>query len=135
MTTREVDFTGPEEIVIAHLVWNLLFNYDRSYMVVTPTARLAQHWCMLVADAIARMPKYMNCGLKKTRDTLDFGNGNRVYFRTCTENAGRGMTISSLYVVEPGLIKDRVYKEFMYSVLPIVLSGRNRQVVSYSRGY
>lgn len=136
MTTREVDFQGPEEVVIAHLVWNLLFNYDSSYMVVAPSARLAQHWCQLVADAIARMPVYMNCGLKKTRDTLDFGNGNRVYFRSCTENAGRGMTISSLYVIEPTLIKDRTYKEFMYGILPVILSGRNnRQVITYSRGY
>ena len=136
MTTREVDFTGPEEVILAHIAWNLLFNYDRTYMVVTPNGRLAQHWCSLVAEAIARMPAYMNCGIKKTRDTLDFGNGNRVIFRICSENAGRGMTLSSMYLIEPGLIKDRTYKEFMYGILPVILSGRlNRQVITYSRGY
>lgn len=136
MTTREVDFCGPEEVVVAHLTWNLLFNYDRSYMVVTPTARLAHHWCILVAAAVLHMPKYMNCGMKKTRDTIDFGNGNRVYFRTCSENVGRGMTLSSLYVIEPGLIKDRTYNEFMHSILPVVLGGRvNRQAITYTRGY
>lgn len=136
LTTREVDFTGPEELIVAHLTWNLLFSYCSTYMVVAPTMRLAQHWSLLVAAAILHMPAYMNCGMKKTRDTLDFGNGNRAIFRVCSENAGRGMTLSNLYVIEPGLIKDRVYKEFMYGILPVMLSGRlNRQVITYSRGY
>jgi len=136
MTTPEVDFCGPEEVVLAHIVWNLLFHYDRTYMVVTPTARLAQHWCRVVADEILRMPEYMNCGLKKTRDVLEFGNGNRVIFRCCNENAGRGMTISSLYVIEPTLIKEHTYKEFMYGILPVIFAGRNnRQVITMSRGY
>lgn len=136
LTTRQVDFTGPEEVIVAHLTWNLLFSQVSTYMVVTPSARLAEHWCILVAAAILHIPPYMNCGVKKTRDTLDFGNGNRVIFRVCSENAGRGMTLSNLYVIEPGLIKERTYQEFRYSILPVMLSGHlNRQVITYSRGY
>lgn len=136
MTTKEVDFCGPDEVILAHLVWTILFNYGSTYMVVAPTMRLAQHWCHAVAAAIHQMPEYMNCGLKKTRDALEFGNGNRVIFRCCNENAGRGMTLSSLYVIEPSLIKANTYQEFRYGILPVMLSGRdNRQVITLSRGY
>ena len=136
MDTREVDFVGPEELILALIVWNALFKFTSTYMVAAHNQIVADHWRHLLIDAVAALPEYLKRNIRTSRDLVEFDNGNRVIFRVCSENAGKGMTLSSLYVVEPSRIKDGIYNEFMAGILPVILSGRsNRQIIRYSRGY
>lgn len=133
LTTDIVDYVGHEDIIIAHVIWSVLFKHNRTYLVALPTMIVARHWRQLVADALAKLPKYMVPEFRGRSDEIDVANGNKILFRVCNENTGRGMTISGLYIIEPPLIKR--YYEFMQSIIPTMTSGKNRQTFNYSRGY
>lgn len=134
--SRQITLEGPEDLVVAHIVWKLVFNQGQTFMIATPSDRIAQYWHHRVIDAIAQLPEYMNCGMKIKRNEISTGTGCLALFRICSTNVGRGMTLSGLYVIEPHLIRENTYRDFMHSILPTMLSGtQNRQIVHHSRGY
>lgn len=133
LTTNVVDYVGHEDIIVAHVIWSVLFKHNRTYVVACPTMIVARHWRQLVADALAKLPNYMVPEFRGRSDVIDLANANKILFRICNENSFRGMAISNLYVIEPPLIKN--YYTFMQAVLPTMTAGKNRQTFNYSRGY
>lgn len=136
MTGALPEITGPEELIIAHLCYNLLLDAGKTYMVACPNQRLAHYWCQRVCYALAELPEYMMPGIKRERqDQISTGTGNVALFRAFSPNTGRGMTVQNVYVIEPQLAARRTYEEFFHSIYPVMASGKNRQLFRYSRGY
>lgn len=136
LTTKEVSCREPEELVIAHIVWKLVFNQCQTYLAIFPNTRIADYWQHRVLDFYSTLPEYMKTELKSKRGEIDTGTACKILFRACDPNHGRGMTISTLYVIEPDLMVERKYQELMYGILPVMMSGNDkRQVIHYSRGY
>lgn len=135
LSDLDARITEPDDIVIAHIVWKMLFGeYFGNYMLVVPNQTMAVRWHGRIIDTIAQLPDYMKTKTKTVWGRIETGTGTRLYVRVCNENIGRGMSLNGLYVVEPELIKQTVYNEFMASVIPCMFSTGG-QIVRYSRGY
>lgn len=137
MTTKIVDYIGHEDIAVAHICWNLIFSTVNTFMVMTPTVRMAHYWSFMISSAMKRLPEYLHPGIvRDVHDEITTKNYSTVKFRPCDVNSCRGMTINTMYIIEPGMLTPRVYDEFMQSVLPTMTAGRKeRQVIMQSRGY
>ncbi|MNC16469.1 hypothetical protein D3C75_643240 [compost metagenome] len=134
MDSRELSLRDPEELVVAHIVWKTLFNQCQTFMVACANSKVADYWQRRVLDALSQLPEYMKTELRVKRGEIDTGTACRVLFQRVHENTGRGMTLSGLYVIEPHMLGERVHHEFMCSILPTMLSGKqNRQIIQYSR--
>lgn len=127
--------TEPEELIVAHIVWKMLFGDIFShYMIVVPTQTLAVFWQGRILDSIAQLPDCMTTKPIVTRGCIEVGTFAKTFIRVCSENIARGMTLNGVYIVEPQLNKKWVYEEFMASIIPAMFST-NGQIVQYSRGY
>jgi len=136
LTTKEVTCCEPEELLVAHMVWKLTFNHNQTYLAIFPNMRIAEHWRRLVLDYYHTLPEYMRTEVKTKHSEISTGTRCDLLFRVCDPNTGRGMTISTLYMIEPNLMVYRKYQEFMYSILPVMSTGDDkRQVIQFSRGY
>lgn len=135
LTELDARITEPEEIVLAHIVWKMLFGgLDKNYMVVVPNQTLAVYWHGHIIDAINQLPDYMKTKLTTKWGCIETGTLVKLYIRVCNENIARGMTLNGVYVIESQMVKPRVYQDFMCSVVPSMFST-NGQIVHYSRGH
>lgn len=136
MASREITLRDPEELVVAHIVWKMLFNRCQTFMVACPNMKIAEYWQHRVLDALSELPEYMKSEMTFKRGEIETGTACKVLFQRIHENTGRGMTLSGLYVIEPQMLTERLRHEFMCSILPTMLAGKQqRQVVQYSRGF
>lgn len=136
MTANLVEYSGHEDLVLAHLMWNLFFTHDRTFVVVCPNQRMAHYWSHKAFMALQSIPKFMNPGVEHYHnDAIQIANGNNAYFRILNENTCRGMAIQGLYIIEPDLVGKRKHDEFMKSVIPTMVSSRHKQIIRCSRGY
>ena len=135
LDTLDTHVTEPEEIVIAHIVWKLLFSdMFHTCMLVVPNQTMSVRWHGRIIDTIEQLPEYMTTKLITKWGCIETGTCNKLYIRVCNESIGRGMTLNGVYVIEPEMIKKDVYIEFMGSIIPSMFSTHG-QIVQYSRGY
>jgi hypothetical protein len=61
---------------------------------------------------------------------LEFDNGSRIVSQTTTENTGRGMSITLLYLDEFAFVRPTIAKEFWTSITPTLSTGGKAIITS-----
>ena len=55
--------------------------------------------------------------------SISFDNGSRIVASTTTENTGRGMSLTLVYLDEFAFVPPRIAKEFWTSLSPTLATG------------
>lgn len=135
LSSRDTSYVGPEEMMVAMACWNIIFHYDKTFLIATPNARMAHHWHQMVLDALDKIPNEFKPQIKSRNFEIRTCTGNHLRFGVVNENLGRGMTINWMAVIEPTMIVPHVYRNFYSSIWPVITARRCNQVIRYSRGY
>lgn len=135
LNEHDTSYVGPEEMMVAMACWNIIFHYDKTFLIATPNARIARHWQHLVLDALNEISDEFKPQIKSRDLEITTCTGNSLRFGVVNENLGRGMTINWMVVIEPTLIVPHVYRNFYAGIWPVITAGRRNQVIRYSRGY
>jgi hypothetical protein len=64
------------------------------------------------------------------KGSLDFDNGSRIISATTTENTGRGLSISLLYLDEFAFVRPTIAQEFWTSITPTLSTGGKAIITS-----
>jgi hypothetical protein len=116
--------TGKSTSAAGYLLWYAMFVPDSTILVAAHKYTGAQEIMQRIRYAYENCPNHIRAGVTSyNKGSLDFENGSRIVSATTTENTGRGMSISLLYVDEFSFVRPTIAQEFWTSITPTLATG------------
>lgn len=121
MVSRQL---GKTTIAAGYLLWYAMFVDDSTILIASNKYDSAQEIMHRVRYAYESIPDHIRAGVKVyNKRSIDFDNGSRIVATTTTENTGRGMSLSLVYLDEFAFVEPNIAKEFWTSLSPTLSTG------------
>lgn len=121
MVSRQM---GKTTVAAGYLLWYAMFNEDATILIASNKYDGAQEIMHRVRYAYESVPDHIRAGVKSyNKRSIDFDNGSRIVATTTTENTGRGMSLSLVYLDEFAFVEPGIAKEFWTSLSPTLSTG------------
>lgn len=118
--------TGKSTISAIYLLWFAMFNSDKTILIASNKNKGAMEMIQRIRYAYEELPMFLKPGVNDdgwSKHTVAFDNGSRIESTATSENSGRGMSISLLYLDEFAFVKPSIQEEFWTSILPTLSTG------------
>ena len=116
--------TGKSTTAAGYLLWYAMFVPDSTILVAAHKYTGSQEIMQRIRYGYESVPDFIRAGVTTyNKGNIDFDNGSRIVSTTTTDNTGRGMAISLLYLDEFAFVKPRMAKEFWTSISPTLATG------------
>ena len=123
--------SGKSTSAAGYLLWYAMFNPDSTILVAAHKYTGAQEIMQRVRYAYENCPDHIKAGVTTyNKGSLDFENGSRIVSATTTENTGRGMSITLLYLDEFAFVRPSIAKEFWTAITPTLSTGGKAIITS-----
>lgn len=115
---------GKTTVASGYLLWYAMFVEDSTILIASNKYDGAQEIMHRVRYAYECVPDHIRAGVKTyNKRSIDFDNGSRIVATTTTENTGRGMSLSLVYLDEFAFVEPNIAKEFWTSLSPTLSTG------------
>lgn len=116
--------TGKSTTAAGYLLWFAMFVPDSTVLVAAHKYTGSQEIMQRIRYGYESVPDFIRAGVVTyNKGSIDFDNGSRIVSTTTTENTGRGMSISLLYLDEFAFVRPSIAKEFWTSISPTLATG------------
>jgi hypothetical protein len=116
--------TGKSTSAAGYLLWYAMFVPDSTILIAAHKYTGAQEIMQRIRYAYENCPDYIKAGVTTyNKGSIDFDNGSRIVSATTTENTGRGMSITLLYIDEFAFVRPSIAQEFWTSITPTLSTG------------
>jgi hypothetical protein len=116
--------TGKTTCAAAYLLWYAMFVADSTILVAAHKHTGAQEIMQRIRYAYESVPDHIRAGVTEyNKGSLSFDNGSRIVSATTTENTGRGMSLSLVYLDEFAFVPPRIAAEFWTALSPTLSTG------------
>jgi len=116
--------TGKSTSAAGYLLWYAMFVPDSTVLIAAHKYAGAQEIMQRIRYAYENCPDHIKAGATTyNKGSIDFENGSRIVSATTTENTGRGMSISLLYLDEFAFVRPSIATEFWTSITPTLSTG------------
>ena len=116
--------TGKSTTAAGYLLWYAMFVPDSTILVAAHKYLGSQEIMQRIRYGYESVPDFIRAGVTNyNKGSIDFDNGSRIVSTTTTENTGRGMSISLLYLDEFAFVRPSIAKEFWTSISPTLATG------------
>ena len=116
--------TGKSTTAAGYLLWYAMFVRDSTILVAAHKHAGSQEIMQRIRYAYESVPDYIRAGVTGyNKGSIDFENGSRIISTATTENTGRGMSISLLYLDEFAFVRPTIAEEFWTSISPTLATG------------
>ena len=123
--------SGKSTSAAGYLLWYAMFVPDSTILVAAHKYTGAQEIMQRIRYAYENCPDHIKAGVTTyNKGSLDFENGSRIVSATTTENTGRGMSITLLYLDEFAFVRPSIAKEFWTSITPTLSTGGKAIITS-----
>jgi hypothetical protein len=123
--------TGKSTSAAGYLLWYAMFNPDSTLLIAAHIARGSQEIMQRIRFAYENCPDHIKAGVTTyNKGSIDFENGSRIVSTTTTENTGRGMSITLLYLDEFAFVRHSIAKEFWAAISPTLSTGGKAIITS-----
>jgi hypothetical protein len=123
--------SGKSTSAAGYLLWYAMFKPDSTILIAAHKYTGAQEIMQRVRYAYENCPDYIKAGVTTyNKGSLDFENGSRIVSATTTENTGRGMSITLLYLDEFAFVRPSIAKEFWTAITPTLSTGGKAIITS-----
>lgn len=121
MVSRQM---GKTTVAAGYLLWYAMFTEDATILIASNKYDGAQEIMHRVRYAYESIPDHIRAGVKTyNKRSIDFDNSSRIVATTTTENTGRGMSLSLVYLDEFAFVEPNIAKEFWTSLSPTLSTG------------
>lgn len=121
MTSRQL---GKTTCAAAFILWKAMFNPDTTVLVVGNTYKGALEIVSRIQYMYENLDNHIRAGvLEYNKGNVSFDNGSRIISRATTPAAGRGLSISLLYVDEFAFVPPNMQRDFWTAVQPVISTG------------
>ena len=123
--------SGKSTSAAGYLLWYAMFVPDSTILIAAHKYTGAQEIMQRIRYAYENCPNYIKAGVTTyNKGSLDFENGSRIVSATTTENTGRGMSISLLYLDEFAFVRPSIATEFWTAITPTLSTGGKAIITS-----
>lgn len=117
---------GKSWLAGAFLLWYAAFKMEQTVLILSNKNDNAMEMIHRVRFMYERLPHWLKPGLTAdgwNKHSVAFDNGSRIISQATSENSGRGMSVSLLFLDEFAFVRDSVAEEFWTSVSPTLATG------------
>ena len=115
---------GKTTVAAGYLLWYAMFNPDSTILVAAHKATGANEIMQRLRYAYECAPDHIRAGVTEyNKGSITFDNGSRIVAATTTENTGRGMSLSLVYLDEFAFVRNTIAKEFWTALSPTLATG------------
>ncbi len=123
--------SGKSTSAAGYLLWYAMFVPDSTILIAAHKYTGAQEIMQRIRYAYENCPDHIKAGVTTyNKGSLDFENGSRIVSATTTENTGRGMSISLLYLDEFAFVRPSIAQEFWTAITPTLSTGGKAIITS-----
>ena len=123
--------SGKSTSAAGYLLWYAMFVPDSTILVAAHKYTGAPEIMQRIRYAYENCPDHIKAGVTTyNKGSLDFENGSRIVSATTTENTGRGMSITLLYLDEFAFVRPSIAKEFWTAITPTLSTGGKAIITS-----
>ena len=123
--------TGKSTSAAGYLLWYAMFVPDSTILIAAHKYAGAQEIMQRIRYAYENCPNHIKAGVVTyNKGSLDFDNGSRIISATTTENTGRGLSISLLYLDEFAFVRPTIASEFWTSITTTLSTGGKAIITS-----
>lgn len=116
--------SGKSQTAAAYLLWYAMFNPDSTILIAAHVFRGAQEIMGRIRFIYENCPDFVRAGVVAyNRGSIEFDNGSRIVAQATTENTGRGMSISLVYLDEFAFVPPNIARDFWTSLSPTLSTG------------
>lgn len=116
--------SGKSQCAAAYLLWYAMFNPDSTILIAAHVFRGAQEIMGRIRFIYENMPNFVRAGVVAyNRGSIEFDNGSRIVAQATTENTGRGMALTLVYLDEFAFVGPNIASEFWTSLSPTLSTG------------
>ena len=122
---------GKSTTAAGYLLWYAMFVPDSTILIAAHKYQGAQEIMARIRFAYEACPDHIRAGVVTyNKGNIEFENGSRIVAQTTTENTGRGMSISLLYLDEFAFVRNTIAREFWASIIPTLSTGGKAIITS-----
>jgi hypothetical protein len=122
---------GKTTVAAGYLLWFAMFKPDSTILVAAHKQSGASEIMQRVRYAYECAPDHIRAGVTEyNKGSITFDNGSRIVSTTTTENTGRGMSLTLIYLDEFAFVPPRIAKEFWASLSPTLATGGRAIITS-----
>jgi len=129
--------TGKSTVSAAFLLWYAIFNFDKTVLIASRANDHAMEMIERIRFAYEHLPFWIKPGVRDdgwNKHTIGFDNGSRIMSTATSENAGRGFSISLLYLDEFAFVAPNIQDQFWTSISPTLATGGSCIMTSTPNG-
>jgi len=129
--------TGKSITSAAFLLWFAIFNFDKTILIAANKNANAMEMILRIRYAYENLPFWLKPGVTDdgwNKHTIIFDNGSRIESTATSEDSGRGMSISLLFLDEFAFVKANIQDEFWTSISPTLSTGGSCIMTSTPNG-
>ena len=125
------------QVSAAYLLWFAMFNFEKTTLIASNKNENAMEMIYRIKFMYERVPHWLKPGLTDdgwNKHNIGFDNGSRIISTATSENSGRGLAISLLFLDEFAFVRDTVQSEFWTSMAPTLATGGSCIITSTPNG-
>lgn len=116
--------TGKTTSAAGYLLWYAMFISDATILIAAHKYAGSQEIMQRIRYAYELCPDHIRAGATSyNKGAIEFDNGSRIVSSATTENTGRGMSITLLYMDEFAFVRNTIAEEFWTSISPTLATG------------
>jgi len=134
LASRQV---GKSQVSGAYLLWYAMFHFEKTILIASNMNANAMEMIYRIKFMYERVPHWLKPGLTDdgyNKHAIGFDNGSRIISTATSENSGRGLAISLLFLDEFAFVRDTVQGAFWTSMAPTLATGGSCIITSTPNG-
>lgn len=121
LTARQM---GKTTCAAGYLLWRAMFVPDTTILLTANKLAQALEIMDRIRYTYENLPNYIRAGITEyNKGNIGFDNGSRIISRATSSDAGRGLSISLLYLDEFAFVPPNKAQEFWTSIQPVLSTG------------
>lgn len=129
--------TGKSVTSGAYLLWFAMFQFEKTVLIASNKNSNAMEMIYRIQYMYENLPHWLKPGITEdgwNKHSIGFDNGSRILSEATSENSGRGMDISLLYLDEFAFVPANIQEEFWTSIAPTLATGGDCIMTSTPNG-
>lgn len=129
--------TGKSICSAVYLLWYAMFHDDKTILIASNKNAGAMEMIYRIQYAYEELPSWLKPGVTEdgwNKHAVGFDNGSRIISTATSEDSGRGMSISLLFLDEFAFVPHNVQDAFWTSISPTLSTGGSCIVTSTPNG-
>lgn len=121
----------------AYILWYAVFNFDKTILIAANKNSNAMEMVHRIRIAYENLPMFLKPGVTDdgwNKHSVGFDNGTRIISEATSENSGRGLSISLLYLDEFAFVAPNIQEQFWTSISPTLATGGSCIMTSTPNG-